>query len=262
MSEVEFLDRQGLSILAFDPSLLGLAVKPIGNGRFDPMTLSEVMRREDVLAAIDGSMFTNCDPGSNERTLECANPELAALDRSQGVLEQSDRGKGDQGISLWIVNGRARWTLGGSIDSEAAVGAQFYPSLVVNGRVSEVSTSGGNAHIVGRAAVLGLADGRVAFATGRDSLQGFARRCAAAGAVWAGYTDGGTSYSMGLREASGSFRRWGMSEANERPVAMFLVARRPVSKSIVTSSAAPWIIGTAAVVAIGLGVWALRRRAL
>jgi hypothetical protein len=61
---------------------------------------------------------------------------------------------------------------------------------------------------------------------------------------------------MGLREASGSFRRWGMSEANERPVAMFLVARRP------KSSAAPLIIGTAAVVAIGLGVWALRRRAL
>lgn len=257
MSDVRFVDSNGLSILVFDPSMLGLAIQPSGNGKFRPLKLSEVMAREDVLAALDGTMFSNCDPGSNFRTLRCADPDYAVLDRARGVFEQSNRGKSDDGLSLWIVDGKARWTRGGSIDSQASVGVQMYPSLVMNGVVSRLSTGGSNSQSLLRAGVLGFPDGSIGFAKGFDSLQGFADRCHAAGAIWGGYTDGGTSTSMGLRLPDGTFRRWGMSAENERPVAMFLIARRPAAKSLM-----PLVVGVAAVAAIGLGVWAYRRRAL
>lgn len=256
MSEVSQIESNGLVILAFDPSLLGTTAEPLGRGDFRASRLSAVMEREDVLAAIDGTMFTNCDAGSTFRTLRCADPDYAVLDLERGVMELPNRGNENEGLSLSVVNGRAVWATGGRFDPRASLGVQFYPALVLNGAVASLSSAGSNEQPLMRAAVLGFADGRIGFARGTDSLRGFAERCRAAGAIWAGYTDGSTSTAMALRLPDGSFRRWGMSEQNERPVAFFLVARRR------RSFVAPLLIGAAAVIAIGLGVWAIRRRSL
>lgn len=247
-------ERDGLVIVEFSPSALGIAARPISSERYEPIALSDVMWQDDVLAAIDGPMFGNCDPGSTYATSHCADPRYAQLDRSVSLSDPPNAGNDTSGVSVSIVDGMPIWSLGGSFDPRSTVGVQMYPTLVADGVVSSVSTSGSNAQRVRRMALGQMANGNLAFIYGTDSLAGFARRCREAGAVWAGYTDGGGSASLGYRDAlTGTVRRFGVPEASERRVAVFLVARRPsvVGETLKTAGAG------LAIGVVGLGLAAL-----
>lgn len=237
MTSLRFTDDGTFRMVAFPPSWLSIYAKPTGNGQYAPVTIADAMADKSVVAAIDGPMFANCDAGASYETSQCADPRYAQLDKSDRINDPPNRGNDRDGVSVSVVRGAAQWTTGGAIDTDASVGLQLYPALVANGVVSALSSDGSNGQRVGRAALLGLQDGSLAFATAYDTIHGFARRCRAAGAVWAGYTDGGGSTAMGYRPVGEPLRQWG-NVSDPRPVAVFLVAKQP-------SYTAPILLGAA-----------------
>ena len=255
-------ERDELVIITFSPALLGVYARPISSGRYEPISLSDVMWDERVAAALDGPMFSNCAPGTTYATSYCADPRFAQLDQSVGVSDPPNQGNESKGVSVSIVDDLAIWSLGGAFDSRATVGVQMFPTLVADGAVQTVSTTGADAERVRRVALAGLPDGRLAFVYGTDSLAGFARRCRDAGFIWAGYTDGGGSTSMGYRDPeTENVRRWGPSQQNERRVAIFLVARKPTDPVIEAAKTAGigLAIGVGTLGATALGLWAYSR---
>jgi len=261
MSEVRLVESSGLKLVIFEPSLLGLAASPKGNGQYTPVRLSEVMADPLTLAALDGPMFHNCDAGASYASSDCVNPRFAELDKGVAILEPSDRGEAAIGVYLSVVDGRAEWSVSGPINTQASVGVQMYPSLVIDGRVPSLSVTGSNGQREGRAGVLGFANGEIAFAVGTDTLAGFGQRCRQTGAVWGGYTDGGGSTALAMRNEDGTVRKWGASE--NRPVAVFLVARKPVAPSLPATviSAAPTalVVGLMTALVVG-GVFYVKDR--
>lgn len=218
-------DRVGsLHRVLFDPAQLGLVAFPRTRaGTYTPIRLSDAMSAPDVLAALDGPMFSTCDDAGYS-TSRCADPRFAQYDAGPGVIDLANAGEAGRGVTLSVRGGSSSWARSTASLPEADVVVQLYPSLVENGREVSVSTSGSNASRVWRAAVAEYPGGRLAFVVGVDSLAGFARALAASGAIWAGYTDGGGSGVLGFRSSpASSISRWGSSE--DRPVAVFLVAR-------------------------------------
>lgn len=253
-------ERDGLVLVEFDPATLGIFAKPTSSERYEPVTLSDAMWDQDVLAALDGPMFGNCDPGSSYATSNCADPRFAQLDQSVGVSDPPNRGEENSGVSVSIVDGLAIWSGGSGFDRRATVGVQMYPALVMDGEIQATRATGSNADRVKRAAVAGLANGRLAFCYAIDTMAGFARRIRDAGAVWAGYTDGGGSTALGYRDPqTGAVRRFISSE--DRPVAMFLVARRGASISESTARTAGIVaaVGVGVIGLAALGIWAYAR---
>lgn len=257
-------ERDGLVLVEFDPATLGIFAKPTSSERYEPVTLSDAMWDQDVLAALDGPMFGNCDPGSSYATSNCADPRFAQLDQSVGVSDPPNRGEENSGVSVSIVDGLAIWSGGSGFDRRATVGVQMYPALVMDGEIQATRATGSNADRVKRAAVAGLANGRLAFCYAIDTMAGFARRIRDAGAVWAGYTDGGGSTALGYRDPqTGAVRRFISSE--DRPVAMFLVARRgahrgaSISESTASTAAIVAAVGVGVIGLAALGIWAYAR---
>ncbi len=213
----------GLHVVRFAPSQLGIVASPIpdSGGEYRPMRLAEALAFPGVIAAIDGPMFSNCDPsGRGYLSSTCADPRFLQEDVRMAIRDLADRGDGGRGLTLSIAGGQPRWFDGDAKAEGATVSVQLYPSLVRDGQASTVSTAGGNGSSVWRAALAELRSGELAFVVAVDSLQGFARKLAEI-ARWAGYTDGGGSTALGWRDAAGEHRR---GSGENRPVATFLVA--------------------------------------
>lgn len=219
-------DRVGsLHRVTFEPSQLGIVASSRDrSGTYVPMRLAQAMSSSEVVAALDGPMFSTCD-SAGYSTSRCADPRFAQYDAGPGVIDLANPGEASKGITLSVRGGAARWSRSSATLPDADVVVQLYPSLVEDGRVVSVSTSGSNASRVWRAAVAQYRDGRLAFVVGVETLAGFAQALAQSGAVWAGYTDGGGSTALGMRgiDPSAPISRWGSSE--DRPVAVFLVAK-------------------------------------
>jgi hypothetical protein len=227
---VEYDRIGGLHRVLFDPSQLGIVAYPRDRpGTYVPLRLTQAMGAADVLAALDGPMFSICD-AAGYSTSRCADPRFAQQDAGHGVIDLANPSESRKGVTLSIAGGVPRWTRSSSALPNGEVVVQLYPSLVEDGVVVPVSTTGSNASRVWRAAVAQYRDGRLAFVVGVDSLAGFARALEASGAIWAGYTDGGGSTALGFRSTpGGEVYRFGSSE--DRPVAVFLVARAHSSSS-------------------------------
>lgn len=251
--------EHGLHGVRFPASWLGIAAIDrdasgrIQTGTYHPIRLLDAMAVPGVHAAIDGPMFSNCDPGASYATSQCADPRFAQADlddRDGRVLrDAADAGEAGKGVSVSVVRGQARWNAGSTSDPNATVSVQLYPSLVLDGVVTNVSDSGSNAQRVWRSAIAGYPDGSLAFWVGQASLQDFANRVRATGATWAGYTDGGGSAALGMKSSTG-IQRWGSSE--DRPVAVFVVAREPNARSAAAKVAEAMAIGAGVAVAAGL----------
>lgn len=244
MADVTVTRAGGLTIASFEPNQLGIVISPREGRTVFPMSAADVIAADStVVAALDGPMFETCDDLSYARS-QCADLDYVHQDARAGVRYASDPDKATRGITISAMpNGSSIAEIGGDIPLGAIASVQMYPTLVYDGFVQSVSTSGSNANTLWRAAFAQMRDGRLAFIVGRDSLLGFARSLAAAGVYAAGYTDGGGS---ALLLADGN--RFGSTE--NRRVASWIVAR---SKSSVRPSlVAPILVGAAVVATVGV----------
>lgn len=243
MAEVEVFQSQGLTLAAFDPLQLGIVVHPRSDGNVIPMSGREVVASNaDVIAALDGPMFETCDSRSYA-TSQCADLDYEHIDRRSGISYASDPDKITRGIAISVMpDGSAVSSLGGDAPNGAIVSVQLYPALVFDGAPQAVSSSGSNDSILWRAALVVLADGRMAFAVGRFSMSGFASALVQVGAIIAGYTDGGGS---ALMLADGN--AFGSTE--NRRVASWLVVRK--RSSIQSTSALSYLIGLGLIATAG-----------
>lgn len=243
MAEVVVFQDGNLTLAAFDPIQLGIVVNPRDDGNVFPMTGREVVAgHPDVVAALDGPMFETCD-GRSYASSQCADLDYEHVDRRAGIAFDADPDKVTRGIVISVLSdGTATSSLGGASDADALVSIQLYPALVFNGAPQAVSSSGSNDSVLWRAALAVLSDGRMAFAVGRFSMQGFAEALARAGAVIAGYTDGGGS---ALLLADGN--AFGSTE--NRRVASWLVVRK--RSTVESSSALGYLLGIGAIATAG-----------
>lgn len=217
-----------LSIIAFEPSLFSLYVRPSSvPGRMLPSGPADVVAAlgGSLQAALDGPMFDRCDSGligtDAERyaASQCARILYAHFDRESGLnIPSTEPGSG---ITIGVrENGEAFSVSGGVVPADARTAVQLFPTLVRDGQVI-VSNDGNNAERNWRAGMGVLRDGRLAFAVMNGaSMPVFAQALIDAGFVSAGYSDGGGSTSLITPGA-----RVGSSEG--RRVASFLVARAP-----------------------------------
>lgn len=230
MADVVVTQNGGLTIATFDPAQLGIVVSPRPDGNVYPLSGSSVTAQHpDVVAALDGPMFEVCDGQPYSRS-QCADLDYEHFDARSGISYASDPDKISRGIAFSVLSdGSVAVSIGGSRPSEATVSVQLYPTLVYDGAVQSVSTSGSNTSIVWRAALALMSDGKLAFIVGRYTLPGFAEALSEIGVVAAGYTDGGGS---ALLLADGN--AFGSSEG--RRVASWLVARKRSSVASNVSS--------------------------
>jgi hypothetical protein len=208
---LETIRRGALTLVAFPPSALRLALDSTAPGRVKYKRASEVLAsRPSALAVLDGPMY-----GPGGRLL------YKHFDKAAGVDEPGvNPGRGviirvlENGTA--VASSEARPT-DLPAPGAARVAVQLQPELVRDGR-AVASGKGNLSERVWRAALCILADGRLAFAVMVASMPDFAAALVAAGATAAGYTDGGGSGEITLR----SGERYGHKE--DRAVASWLVA--------------------------------------
>lgn len=189
-----------LTLIAFDPAGLG-AVIPAR-----PVTAEEVFRSHpDVLIAIGGPMFSFCEGQPRDYSrYDCGRVSYAMRDEGRGTRAPGLRSNDRVGVTFSVVGGSLVAARGNAPASGARVSIQAYPGLVEDGQIAVgAPTSGPDAETNGRVGLGVLRDGRAFFAYARCSLRVFAERLRAAGATWAGYTDGGGSSSLVMRTAGG-----------------------------------------------------------
>lgn len=166
------------------------------------------------------------------------------FDSSTGVDIPSSRSS--QGMTISVMpDGTTSTAMGDAVAAGARVAVQFYPALVVNGVVQDVADES----FPYVAAVVVMSDGRMGFVVGRNmSLPTFAQRLADAGAVQAGYTDGGGSAAIITPTVY-------VGSSEHRRVLTWLVARVPSGSAAVQGGVI--LVGLAVV---GASWWLLRRR--
>lgn len=185
-----------LTLVAFDPAGLGV-VTPAR-----PSTAEDVFRSQpDVLVAIGGPMFSFCEGQPRDYgRYDCGRVNYALRDEDRGTHIPGLRSNDQDGVTFSVVGGALVAARGNAPAPGARVSIQTYPGLVEDGQVAVGSpTSGPDSENNGRVGLGVLRDGRAFFAYARCSLRVFAERLRSAGAVWAGYTDGGGSSSLVTR---------------------------------------------------------------
>jgi uncharacterized Zn-binding protein involved in type VI secretion len=188
---IERQQSNGLTLLQFPPSYLSLYVDSIGGDQAQPHSGDEVIAITGADAALDGPMFSNCNPGDSYAASDCGVVGYRHLDLGSGVNIPSSYVS--RGLTISIVGGQAIAMDGDSVAPGAQVAVQLYPSLVEGGRSKEGNTS----DVASRAALAIMSDGRLSFVTSAPmTLADFASRLVQAGAISAGYTDGGGSTSL------------------------------------------------------------------
>lgn len=200
MSAQVLSSSRNLTMIAFDPAGIGVIVPPI------PNTAADVFREHpEVEVAIDGPMFTIC-PGQprNYDQYQCGTVSYRLYDAQRQTSVAGERSKDDVGLTFSLIGGRLIAARGNAPAPGATVAVQTYPGLVENGAIGVGNPeTGPNAESNWRVAMGILRDGRAFFAHGRDSMFGFSTALRDAGAVWAGYTDGGGSASLVRRDQGG-----------------------------------------------------------
>jgi len=249
-----------LTFYRFDPARLRIAATPRGAG-FVPQTAAQVAAA-GYAAVLNGPMFSLCS-GESARVAQdhpgctgnctyqytqCESLDYAHVDAGAGIYAAGDNP--GRGIVLAVVDGRGVASTGG-VPSSAAVAVQLYPALVAEGVAQNTSAGGSNLETVWRSALALMGDGTFALVVGRMTMAGFAGALRAAGAVAAGYTDGGGSTAL-LAEGT----RVGSSE--NRPVPSWLVVGEPGGGGLGGGSAGVLALGVGALAAAAVW-WALRR---
>lgn len=189
-----------LTLIAFDPAGLGVVIPA------RPSTAEDVFRdHPDVLIAIGGPMFRFCEDQPRDYSrYECGLVNYALRDEARGARADGLRSNDRVGVTFSVVGGTLVAARGNAPAAGARVWAQTYPGLVEDGQLAVgAPTTGPDAESTGRVGLGVLRDGRGFFAYARCSLRVFAERLRAAGAAWAGYTDGGGSSSLVMRSGTG-----------------------------------------------------------
>lgn len=210
------------------PPRLALIAAPLTARTTRPLTSAQALAVPGVAAVVDGAMFDTCggprQRGETQaafyRRVGCARPNWRALDRARGVDFPSTRPT--EGVTLSISAAGVVTAAGGATTApDAQVAFQLYPPLVRRGRAVDGINGGPNAETNWRAGVGVTAAGQIILAVGRMSMADLAAALVRAGAVEAGYTDGGGSG----RVVTADGRREGSTE--NRPVAMWIAAVAP-----------------------------------
>lgn len=168
--------------------------------------------------ALDGPMF------------DASGSEYLLLDFATGVFKQSKHPSAGITIS---VNPGISVAHGAAYRAGCRAAVQLYPSLVERGVV--VASEGVDTGAEWRAAVAVMPGGLLAFAVGQMGMADFARELQAAGAIYAGYTDGGSSTTLATQNG-----RYGHPAPRQVPT--WLVAR---------GAFVPPLVGVAALMAAG-----------
>lgn len=201
-------------------------------------------RAADVLAERGGARFAVNGPMFDAR-----GPQFLFRDVAAGISHGSH--EPDQGVSVWVEGGRAHAAYGtSSIPAGAAVAVQGWPSLVVDGRVSATNV-GTNSQRDTRAGIGVTADGRILIVTMVGTMVQLAERLVAAGAVAAGYLDGGSSLQV---------RGGGANSDSPRVAAvpLWILAEPPAATASSKRRLAAGVVATAGVLALGILLWKTR----
>lgn len=190
----EYLRSNDLDLILFAPSQLGVVIDPVGspaNGIATPHNFDWIASK-GFEAVLDGPMFV--EP-SSYTTYTQGRLLYAFRDQSAGIEIPSDHPS--RGISIGVTSsGVAVASSGGYPPDGSVTSVQLYPTLIRSGSVEASPYI--DTDRTWRAGLGIMSDGRLAFAVGRMSMYAFAQAFKRAGAVTAGYTDGGGSASMGL----------------------------------------------------------------
>ena len=224
MAAPETIRVAGLKIVAMDPMGIGVIVPPA------PQTAERVFAEHpDIMVAIDGPMFSVCSgqPDDYDR-YQCGRVDYYLHDSQRGVHVSGRRDHDDNGVTFSLSPAGFTAARGNAPAPGATVAIQCYPGLVEEGRVAvSQRTSGPDSQANGRVAMGLLRDGRLFFAYARMSMWNFANALVTAGAVWAGYTDGGGSSSLVQRLANGTLEGSDADDPRGRRVPSWLVWRDP-----------------------------------
>lgn len=251
-----------LAVLASSSSLTLVALPPEGLGIVvpaRPATAEEVFAANpDVAAVIGGPMFGFCDGQPHDYArYDCGVVRYALADARRGVRVAGARENDARGLTFSVVGTQLAVARGNAPAPGATVAVQTYPGLVEDGAVAVGAPTGGpDAEVNGRVAMGVLRDGRAFFAYGRTSLRAFAERLRDAGATWAGYTDGGGSSSLVVRDAAGALIGVDADDPRGRRLPSWIVWAPP-------RGAVPWsvLLGLAGAGAVGVAALRWRRAA-
>jgi hypothetical protein len=216
----ERIESNGLILLAFHPMELGLYADVRSGNRAVPHTAAEALYASGAEAVLDGPMFEKCDPSRSYLEQACGIPSYRHFDLSSVDIPTSYP---NRGVTISVLqNGNTQAVTGSAVPPNARVSVQLYPELVRNGRVVGTRDDGP----ASRAALAVLRDGRMAFVVSQPmSMPEFSEALVAAGALYAGYTDGGGSTSLqttGFYAGSREHRRvitWLVAKARPSPSA-------------------------------------------
>lgn len=218
--------------------MLSLYAQSAGGDTAVPHSASEALQNSGGEAVLDGPMFTKCDPSGSYASQDCGHVVYQHFDLSSGVSFESKRSSVGMTISV-MPDGSTVAASGSTAAQGARLSVQLYPKLVVQGQPASVADQGVFGYV---AALAVMRDGRMAFVIGRNmSLPTFARQLADAGAVYAGYTDGGGSASLATLDGY-------VGSSEHRRVLTWLVAKPSTGSSMLAMLAV-------AALAIGVGWW-------
>lgn len=218
-----FQVQDGVRYVIVPPSLRAVATRR-PDGDFRMLTAAQAAPlTPGYIALLDSSMFRAVgaqNRGESDTTyyrrVDRGMTNYRLVDRANGIDVPSRRPRDGMTLSIKL-DGSVSVQSGDAIANDTAFAVQLYPPLVRGGRVV-ASNVGPNAQTNWRAGLGVLRSGNLVFAIGRKSMVDFARAMLAAGAVDAGYTDGGGS---GLVQIAGG-DRYGSTE--DRPVPVWLAA--------------------------------------
>jgi len=232
----------GLRLVLFAPSELGVYAKPVSGG-FAPISPTTVLRDSGAQAAINGNMFDTCagqdlpsDNAGHYRQSVCDIPEYMVRDGNlfaPGIYPT-------RGATISVADGVAVVRRGADAPSNARVAVQGYPALVLNGQRQDTAHSGSNIERVYRSMLARMNDGRLALIAGVGTMDSIADAAIAADAQDVVYLDGGGSAWLQTTEG-GSY-----GAAERRPVASWVIVRPAVA------SLGTWLLAGAAV---ATGIW-------
>lgn len=245
---LERVQYNGLTILLFPASMLSVYAETSGSNRASPLNYSQALAATQAEAVLDGPMFDKCDSGQPYSQQTCGEVLYRHYDLSGINIPSSFP---DRGITISVLgNGTARAARGADVAAGAKVAVQLYPELVWDGEPSRVS----DVDVKTRAALAIMSDGRLAFVVAQPmTMPQFARLLAQAGAVYAGYTDGGGSASMATND-------YYAGSTEHRRVVTWLFAKMRESSVVTAVRASPGSSAAIALVIGGLITYAVWKR--
>lgn len=199
--KIEAHRTNGLQYVRFPAKQLGVYLDSDGLGanRARPHTAAEVLDLcPEAEALIDGPMFHLGEGAAEYATYRVGELDYRYVDTQDGDAADGGAATDRKGVTLNIVPpGLAVWFDGDHVAAGALTAVQLYPTLVRAGRVVASGTI--NRAKVWRAGVGTIGDD-VVFAVGIASMAEFAAWLLLLGCREAGYTDGGGSTRLCVRE--------------------------------------------------------------